>query len=221
MTIYVFGDSYSVEFSDPQLCPPGHHYCDWKGYVPKKYFHHLKNYYNADKIINLALSGNDNDNIFEKFTEHYKEIKNDDLIIFNWTIIDRFSIDMKIDDVFDDYKSHWGSSIGYVGVDWVEKMKINKAGSLYYNRIFKLINYINETLKLNKVIHWTWDFFYHTEDERTIKFETNGKINDPHYNEATHFNLYKEMILELEKNDKVFINLWKKRNIINKNHSIL
>ena len=45
MTIYVFGDSYSVEFTHEALYPPGQLYCDWKGYVPKKYFHHLNQYY--------------------------------------------------------------------------------------------------------------------------------------------------------------------------------
>ena len=221
MIIYVFGDSYSVEYDNPGLNPTGQLYCDWKGYVPKKYYHHLKEYYNADEITNYALSGNDNENIFEKFTESYKEFKNEDLIIFNWTNLDRFSIDMKIDDAFDDYKSHWGSSIGFSDVDWINKMMFNRMGSLYFNRTFKLIHFINEILKLNKVIHWTWDCLHHIEDVRTIKTETNGIINDGHYNEAEHYKLSQQMILELQKNDKVFINLWKKRNIFNKNHSIL
>jgi hypothetical protein len=211
MIIYVFGDSYSVEFNDNGLGPIGQFYCDWKGYIPKKYFHHLDEYFQPEKMINYAMSGNDNDNIFEKFTEIYKEIKHDDLIIFNWSVIERFSVDANIDYVVKDYKSHWQSSISHYNVDWVREMINNRSGSLYYNRIFKLIDFINETLKSNKVIHWSWNSIHHTIDNRTIKFETNGIINDGHYNEATHYNLYEKMISKLEKKDKVFINLWKKR----------
>jgi hypothetical protein len=221
MTIYVFGDSYSVEFNYEGLYPPGKLYCDWKGYVPKKYFHHLKEYLNAEKIINYSISGNDNENIFEKFTEVYKEIKDDDLIIFNWSSIDRFSIDANIDYSVQNNKSHWFSSSSFNNVDWVDKMKINRGGSLYYNRIFNLIHFINETLKPNKVIHWTWNYRHNIEDKRTIKFETNGEINDFHYNEDTHYKLYENMVLKLKDEDKIFINLWKTPTHNKKNKPLL
>lgn len=210
MTIYVFGDSYSVEYDDNGLYPPGKLYCDWKGYVPKKYFHHLKEHLNAEKIINYSISGNDNENIFEKFTEIYKEIKDDDLIIFNWSTIDRFSIDANLDYTVGDDKSHWFSSSSFNKIDWIDKMKINRGGSLYYNRIFNLIHFINEVLKPNKVIHWTWSYNHTLEDKRTIQFETNKEVNDFHYNEETHYKLYENMILKLKESDKIFINLWKR-----------
>lgn len=210
MTIYVFGDSYSVEYDDNGLYPPGKLYCDWKGYVPKKYFHHLKEHLNAEKIINYSISGNDNENIFEKFTEIYKEIKDDDLIIFNWSTIDRFSIDANLDYTVGDDKSHWFSSSSFNKIGWIDKMKINRGGSLYYNRIFNLIHFINEVLKPNKVIHWTWSYNHTLEDKRTIQFETNKEVNDFHYNEETHYKLYENMILKLKESDKIFINLWKR-----------
>lgn len=215
MTIYVFGDSYSVEYDDNGLYPPGKLYCDWKGYVPKKYFHHLKEHLNAEKIINYSISGNDNENIFEKFTEIYKEIKDDDLIIFNWSTIDRFSIDANLDYTVGDDKSHWFSSSSFNKIGWIDKMKINRGGSLYYNRIFNLIHFINEVLKPNKVIHWTWSYNHTLEDKRTIQFETNKEVNDFHYNEETHYKLYENMILKLKESDKIFINLWK-RPVFNK-----
>ena len=209
MRIYVFGDSYSVEFNHEGLYPSGRLYCDWKGYVPKKYFHHLKEHLDAELINNYSISGNDNDNIFEKFTEVYKEIKDDDLIIFNWSPIGRFSIDANIDYGVENNKSHWFSSSSYNNVDWVNKMQMNRGGFLYYNRIFNLIYFINETLKPNKVIHWTWSYNHNVEDKRTIQFETNGEINDFHYNEDTHHKLYENMVLKLKDEDKIFINLWR------------
>ena len=214
MRIYVFGDSYSVEFNHEGLYPLGRLYCDWKGYVPKKYFHHLKEHLDAELINNYSIAGNDNDNIFEKFTEVYKEIKDDDLIIFNWSTISRFSIDANIDYGVENNKSHWFSSISYNNVDWINKMQMNRGGFLYYNRIFNLIYFINETLKPNKVIHWTWRYNHNVEDKRTIQFETNGEINDFHYNEDTHHKLYENMVLKLKDEDKIFINLWRPPNII-------
>jgi hypothetical protein len=217
MTIYVFGDSYSVEYDHITLRPWGLLYCNWKGYVPKQYYHHLKDNLRAERIINYSISGNDNENIFEKFTEVYKEIKDDDLIIFNWSIIDRFSVDANIDYNIQNYESHWVSSISFCDKEeWVNQMKYNRTGSLYYNRTLKLIHFINETLKPNKVIHWTWDYDHKNEDKRTVHFETGGLINDFHYNESEHYKLYEKMILELKEKDKIFLNLWKVRTFIEK-----
>jgi hypothetical protein len=220
MNIYVFGDSFSVEFNLVGSIPNqgGMDYCDWKGYIPKKYYHHLKEHFGAENIFNYSITGNDNENMFEKFTEVYKEIKDDDIIIFSWSNINRFSIDTNIDYHVEDYNSYWGSSISsHDDVDWVGKMTINKSGSLYYNRMICLINFINEILKSNKVIHWTWDCNHKIEqDTRTIKFETGGEVNDFHWNEDTHNKLYEDMVLKLKDDDKISVNLWKRPSFRNK-----
>jgi len=221
MKTYVFGDSYSVEFNDPHLYPPGHHYCDWKGYVPKKYFHHLSDKFGSTEIINFAKSGNDNENIFEKFTEVYEDIQTDDLVIFGWTMLGRFSIcnNLRTEESLEHL---WGSSTGFNHFDWVVQAGINKSSKLYHLRILKLINFINKILQNNKVVHWTWKHEpgKETTDEKTIKFETNGEVNDYHYNEKTHIILYDKMIKEFENNNKISVDLWSRHLFPDKNTSI-
>jgi hypothetical protein len=222
MKTYVFGDSYSVEFNNSNLYPPGHEYCDWKGYVPKKYFHLLSEKFGSTEIINYAMSGNDNDNIFEKFTEVYKNIEQDDLVIFGWTILNRFSICNNLKKGQPD-EYLWGSSTGFNEFDWVESAALNKSTKLYYNRIHKLINFINNILVTNKVVHWTWKYEPGNEmlDEKTIKYETNGDVNDFHYNENTHLILYNKMIKEFENSNKISVDLWSEHLFQHQNTSIM
>jgi hypothetical protein len=217
MKTHVFGDSYSVEFNDPHLYPPGNLYCDWKGYVPKKYFHLLSEKFGSTEIINYAISGNDNENIFEKFTEVYEKIQPNDLVIFGWTMLGRFSI-CNYKKIGDQKDNLWSSSISYNDYDWVIKAAHNKSTLLYYYRIKKLINFINQVLKTNKVVHWTWIYDPALEiDEKTIKCETNNIVNDFHYNEKTHLELYNKMIAEFEFSDKISVDLWKKESFPNEN----
>ena len=142
MKTYVFGDSYSVEFNYPYLFPSGQEYCDWKGYIPKKYFHLISEKYGSDEIINYAISGNDNENIFEKFTEVYENIQADDIVIFGWTSLSRFSI-CNIQKSNVKNTNIWGSSVSYNHFEWVLKTSQNKSTILYLNRQLKLINFIN------------------------------------------------------------------------------
>lgn len=208
MKTYVFGDSYSVEFDNPYLHPPGHEYCNWKGYTPKKYFHLLTEKFGSTEILNFALSGNDNDNIFEKFTEIYPQIEPDDLVIFGWTAIGRFSICNNREEG-DTNMNLWGSSVSYNNFEWVEKTSQNRSTSLYYDRMMKLITFINNVLKNNKVVHWTWIYKPELEfDETTIKTETKGVVNDFHYNEKAHLELYNKMVNEFKSSNHISVDLW-------------
>jgi hypothetical protein len=168
------------------------------------------------------MSGNDNDNIFEKFTEVYKNIEQDDLVIFGWTILNRFSICNNLKKGQPD-EYLWGSSTGFNEFDWVESAALNKSTKLYYNRIHKLINFINNILVTNKVVHWTWKYEPGNEilDEKTIKYETNGDVNDFHYNENTHLILYNKMIKEFENNNKISVDLWSEHLFQHQNTSIM
>ena len=207
MKTYVFGDSFSVEFSDPNLYPPGNLYCDWKGYVPKKYFHLLSEKFGSTEIINFAMSGNDNENIFEKFTEVYDKIEPDDLVIFGWTVFARFSICYYGKSGHTIHHS-WSSSVSYSTVDWVQKTMQNKSTHLYYDRQMKLINFINNVLKTNRVVHWTWNYNTNANSDTTIMHETNGAVNDYHYNEKAHLDLYNKMIEEFSSSNKIQVDLW-------------
>jgi hypothetical protein len=221
MKTYVFGDSYSVEFDDSGLYPPGYEYCNWKGYVPKKYFHLLSEKFESTEIINYAMSGNDNENIFEKFTEEYDKIEPDDLVIFGWTAMNRFSI-CNYEKIGVPKSDLWSSSVSYNHFDWVVKSGANKTTLLYFNRNMKLINFINRVLKDNKVVHWYWDYKPGNElnDDKTIKAETKGVVNDFHYNEKAHLDLYDRISKLFESTNHVCIDLWLKSSFPNKNLAI-
>jgi hypothetical protein len=205
MRVFVFGDSYSVEFNDPNLYPPGHHYCDWKGYIPKKYYHHLSERFGSTEIFNYAISGNDNDNIFESFTEHYKDIQPDDIVIFGWTSISRFSCTNK--------NGEWKGSISF-NDEWVNKNTLNRSSLVYYNRQMKLIEFINQILLTQRVVHWTWRWYVGMFEDKSISYETNGEVNDFHYSEGTHRELYERMINELNNQSHINIDLWNRNEYI-------
>lgn len=207
MKTYVFGDSFSVEFDNPNLFPPGNIYCDWKGYVPKKYYHLLSENFGSSEIINYSISGNDNENIFEKFTEVYEKIETNDLVIFGWTVLHRFSICNNVKSEDNRYNM-WGSSVSHSTTEWVLKTSQNKSTILYYERQMKLIKFINQILKTNRVVHWSWYEGLDENSNKTIAYETKGTINDYHYNEKTHLELCNRMLDLFKESDKVELDLW-------------
>ena len=73
----------------------------------------------------------------------------------------------------------------------------------------KLINFINSVLKTNRVVHWTWKYNHSVKTDDTIAYETNGVVNDYHYNEKTHQKLYETMINEFNNTNHISIDLWK------------
>ena len=219
MKIYIFGDSFSVDYDMPCLAPQGLEYCKWKGYKPKKYYDLLKEKYLATDIINFSLCGNDNENIFESFTETYNEIGKDDMVIFGWTMLHRFSI-CNNKRPGDQNINLWGSSVSYNEFDWVVRTGHNKSTILYYNRQMKLINFIDTILKTNKVIHWCWEYTPSINTDKTISHETNGVVDDYHYNEKMHKELYEKMLIEFENSNHISIDLWDPK-ILSKNNLAL
>ena len=73
------------------------------------------------------------------------------------------------------------------------------------------------------MVHWTWKYEPGNEmlDEKTIKYEKNGDVNDFHYNENTHLILYDKMIKEFENSDKISVDLWSEHSYQHKNTSIM
>ena len=171
MKMYVFGDSYSVDYD--HSCLFSHHdvgYIKWKGYVPKKYYHLLSENYNCEQILNFSKCGIDNGLIFEKFMDNFDSINSEDIIIFGWTRLGRFSINSnRVTE--DGPDKNWSSSVSFNDLDWVKNASLN-----------------NETLIVNGQ-HTEVDLI-HVDDasEGIAKATVNTNTNDQTYNLTSNIN---------------------------------
>jgi len=214
MRLFIFGDSYSIDYdADCLKVKDRMSYVDWKGYVPKKYYDIIAEEYNISEIYNYSLCGNDNGNIFETFMDEYDKITEDDFVIFGWTSLSRFSICNAEPPTNKQPKyKPWGSSVSHSKLDWVEKAQLNFNTILFYDRQIKLISHINKTTRANKIVHWTW-YYPNNQHHSTIINETNGIVEDYHYNESAHLELAKNMIEELKSKNVLEMSLWNKNKL--------
>ena len=148
--IWIFGDSFSVSFDQPQNEPPlrWKEYVDFLGYVPKMYFDYLSEEYQTT-IQNFSKGGMDNVYIFQKFMENYEYIKPDDIIIFGWTEISRF----KFVGDGDTWVSSNVNNRKYLSKSTMEQLKVNRSHEMYRSELITQINFINKILPNNKVVH--------------------------------------------------------------------
>lgn len=205
--IWIFGDSYSVAFDDEKNVRPhiSEKYINYKGYVPKMYFQLLSEYFN-DEYRNYSFGAMDNSFIFLRFMENHYKIKDNDLVIFNWTSIDRFKYEKE---------NNWMSSgnIDYsiLSENTLKELRLNRRNNLYYKEQSTIIKFIDSYLKNNKVVHWTWrDKSQDIRIKRmdlTIMNETNDEILDFHYGEIGQQFLFNEIKDQLTKLSNVKIDM--------------
>lgn len=210
--LWVFGDSFSQEFDKQTDLYSRNGYLKFKGYTPKNYSNLLSEHLNYE-LLNHASEGLSNYQIFENFCRVVQQINGNDVVIFGWSEITRYRL------VVDTTHFH---TVGtwYIGredlpIDGfgvsrksLEEHLFNRLDNLkcYYDEVHQWINLINHTLKLKnvKVIHWSPQEQvgfnvpqYH--DMETIKMETDGLIDDSHYSEQGHHQLYTILKDELKK----------------------
>ena len=110
------------------------------------------------------------------------------IVIFNWTYQGRFKFANKEGD-------GWSFSITQhdqsLPAEFLIAMDRNRSKPIWEKEHSTRINFINNTLKNNKIVHWSWVNTIHLKDKHmTITHETNGRINDMHYGEEGHKELY-------------------------------
>lgn len=216
--MYIFGDSYSVDFDSPCLKLENQlNYSEWKGYVPKKYYHIIANHFNIQQTFNYSLCGNDNPHIFHTFLNVYKTIKPEDILIFNWSLLERFTVANHNSET--ELNDGWGSCVSHDS-DWAMKAKANFSTFHFYKRQMKLIEFLDDYLKNNIVIHCHWLFEDYNHDS-TIYQETKGEVNDYHYNEKQHMDIASRIINKLQTSNKVYIDLWDPEKVSKINYAIL
>jgi hypothetical protein len=83
-----------------------------------------------------------------------------------------------------------------------------RSDPLFVQRQLEIIDFINNCLSSDiTTIHWTWSTIHH-KNSLSISTETNGEIDDSHYSEEGHLDLYQKILSQLKLTNRVKINLW-------------
>jgi hypothetical protein len=224
MKLWIFGDSFSDRFSDYDVVK--YHdsdyrvrYHKWKGYSPLSYGEVISKELGCDIEI-LSSAGASNTEIFHTFISKMDEITEGDLVIVNWTYLNRFRI-ANDNNEFDKVMIQAGckSPNSLVNIKSLEEIGVNRnSHTIYYKEVSDYSKVIKKICN-NKIYTFIWTFMNHSEkmdkyikefyDEvksinnlETITKETLGIIVDGHYSEYAHQQLADEILKNIK--------LWKK-----------
>lgn len=199
--IYVFGDSFSEDYTKNPELSTMMGYLRHKGYKIKFYIDLLSEELNQP-ITNYALGGMCNEYILTKFMEHYRKIQPGDIVIFGWTDLTRFMYP---------FNNRWVTNLYTTSVlseNTINEMRVVRMHKFYEKKQLDIIDFIDDLLPNNPTVHWTWSTIP-PEHSLTITKETNGEIIDSHYGEVGHMDLYKKISDQLKITNRVRLNLWK------------
>ena len=194
--LFVFGDSYSTRFSHTSFVDHGPAYIKFKGYEVKNYSDLIAEHFNLN-VYNFSECAICNEDIFSRFMDNYHNIQDDDMVLFSWTDISRFRYAKG---------KNWAQSTYYMN-DLVRLTLDNRCHPLYEERQLKNMDFIDNVLKNNRVIHYSWGVKL-LKDGETVRNETNNLIHDDHWNEKGQINLCNQIIEELSKSNKIRILNW-------------
>ena len=224
MKLWIFGDSFSDRFSGYDVVK--YHdsdyrvrYHKWKGYSPLSYGEVISKELGCDIEI-LSSAGSSNTEIFHTFISKMDEITEGDLVIVNWTYLNRFRI-ANDNNEFDKVMIQAGckSPNSLINIKSLEEIGVNRnSHTIYYKEVSDYSKVIKKICN-NKIYTFIWTFMNHSEkmdkyikefyDEvksinnlETITQETLGIIVDGHYSEYAHQQLADEILKNIK--------LWKK-----------
>jgi hypothetical protein len=199
--IYVFGDSFSEDTKKETKSSYIDRYFKYKGREIKFYTELLSEKLNQP-IINFSRGGMCNDFMFLEFMKNYKDIKSNDIVIFGWSNIQRILIPNN---------GMWFSNLhGFktLSQNTQDEIRIMRSDPMFIQRQHEIINFIDDCLSNDvTTIHWTWSTIPH-KNSLSIYTETKGEIDDSHYSEEGHFDLYQKILSQLKSTNRVKINLW-------------
>lgn len=224
MKLWIFGDSFSDRFSDYDVVK--YHdsdyrvrYHKWKGYSPLSYGEVISKELGCDIEI-LSSAGASNTEIFHTFISKMDEITEGDLVIVNWTYLNRFRI-ANDNNEFDKVMIQAGckSPNSLINIKSLEEIGVNRnSHTIYYKEVSDYSKVIKKICN-NKIYTFIWTFMNHSEkmdkyikefyeevksinNLETITKETLGIIVDGHYSEYAHRQLADEILKNIK--------LWKK-----------
>lgn len=229
MKVWIFGDSFGERFSDFDFKAYDDidyrvRYYKWKGYSPLSYGEIISQELGFDLEI-VASSGSSNIEIFHSFISKMDEIKDGDIVVVNWTFLNRFRIASE-NNTFEKVMVNAGceSPNKFVSMKTLEEIAINRDSyTIYYKEVLDYTKVIKKICGDN-IYTFIWTFMINSKEDtdldvnlqdfynevksishlEKISQETLGVIADGHHSEYGHQQLSKEIL-----ND---IKLWTKTN---------
>jgi hypothetical protein len=199
--IYVFGDSFSEDTKKETKSSYIDRYFKYKGREVKFYTDLLSENLNQP-IKNFSRGGVCNDYMFLEFMKNYKDIKSNDIVIFGWSNVQRILIPNN---------GMWFSNLhGFktLSQNTQDEITIMRSDPLFVQRQLEIVDFINNCLSSDiTTIHWTWSTIPH-KNSLSIYTETKGEIDDSHYSEEGHLDLYQKILSQIKSTNRVKINLW-------------
>jgi hypothetical protein len=206
MRIFAFGDSFTNGFEDEKALHVKE-YISWKGYKPKGYLNFLSEYYSCE-VYNFAIQGNDNYSILESFCNNFDKIKDDDLVVINWSKVERFRVVNTLDSWVRIVPNHLGIlNQTDISLKTANEIMVNRMSKKYVEEVLNWSKLIDQISKGKKILQWSYikDF-----KSKTINFinpifenitrETNGYLNDNHFSEKGNEELSKYILKYLTNN---------------------
>ena len=205
-TVWVFGDSFSVDFENNRI---GNFelYKDLKGSYPKSWGKLISEELGCD-YKNFAQGGWDNYSILQSFCENITEIKPNDIVFVGWAPEPRIRIT--------DENGKWRSFNAMAQIDW-GGISSDCILDLLLNRVtgehkdpnkgveeerMAWENMIKFTMK-DMILHiWRWSNII-DRGYQTIQEESDGNIEDTHWSENGHVSYFKDLIKELNLMNKL------------------
>ena len=222
-TLWVFGDSYSSE-SKPNIDVSSYlyendfrmKYSKFKGYFPNSFPEIISKKLDLN-LINLAVPGNSNEQIYQSYLKNIENIKPNDILFFGWTYISRYVL------AGNDNKFH-NVNIPYKDVTFEDNLTYNTINevlhnrskySIYYTYLTNYLKSINKMFNNNIIIHNSFSDIGESLDENindymnllfprrqkyeTIKEETKDDSFNGHYSEKGHQDLAEDIINYINK----------------------
>jgi hypothetical protein len=207
-TLFTFGCSYTADFETNNL-DNYQKYKEYRGGTYPKSWPTLLSEKIGMNIKNFGIGGTGNQSIFEQFCIHCDEIKENDVVIIEWTFSHRYRLAYDI--IWQNFSAGPLSKTNYNEIH--DKIIENRTNVLYVNEIFNFIKLIDEFSKskkfkifywfaeqemkkrlskdmvgIEKYIFWEKSLLGATFDLGgiTIKKETNDTVDDTHFGELGH-----------------------------------
>ena len=202
--IWIFGDSYSDEFSEKHDWAKK--YIDYKGYKPKNFgdFINDKSEY---KVFNRAKNGSSNYSILDEIRDNLKNFQKGDIAIIGWTDNVRTRLINNLSfwhDVLPHCTEALVNKFDNISMKTLEEILVNRDNDATIIEIDSWILFFKLNFKNYTFINWSpFDVNYKFLDYsmpldlETIKQETKGQVSDNHFSENAHLKLSEDFIIQI------------------------
>lgn len=203
--LWAFGDSNTEAYNPVNQWAKD--YINWKGFKPETYVDVIGKYYGYD-VANFGLCGTNNYHIFQKLCENIHLIDKDDIVIVQWSELNRFRMVNDNNEWTDFYFLNYHNkkkleNFSHVTIQTVQETLVNRLHKKYKEEIDAWENIINVSLKETKHLFWSpftqsGGYGKWVKSMETISMETNRLIDDPHLSEHGQITLAEILIKKLE-----------------------